>query len=102
MTYRIEFTERAVSELAGLPKDVQSKLAVQIAALAANPRPPGSRKIKGYADCYRIRQGDYRVVYAVIDRDLVVLVARAGYRREVYKRLESVDRTVHRFKKRPD
>lgn len=102
MTYGIEFTEKALSELAGLPKDVQSKLAERIAALAENPRPPGSRKIKGYTDCYRIRQGDYRVVYAVIDRDLVVLVARAGHRKEVYERLESVERTVQRFKKELD
>jgi mRNA interferase RelE/StbE len=99
VSYSIEFTPRSRSQLAKLSKSVQVKLAQRIAALADDPRPPGSRKIKGYSDCYRIRCGDYRVVYATIDRDLVVLVVCAGHRKEVYERLESVDRTVQRFKK---
>jgi len=102
VTYRIEFTEKAVAQLAVLPKDAQSKLAAQIAALAGNPHPPSSRKIKGHQDCYRIRQGDYRVVYAVIDSNLLVIVARAGHRKEVYERLQSVDRAVQRFRKEPN
>jgi mRNA interferase RelE/StbE len=53
--------------------------------LSAEPRPPGCEKLSGHADRYRVRQGDYRIVYAVDDIAQVVLVVKVGHRREVYR-----------------
>jgi len=101
VSYRVEVTARARESLSRLPKTVQARLAEQIASLADDPRPVGARKIKGQDDCYRIRQGDYRIVYAVMDDLLFVLIVRAGHRREVYERMETVARIIERFRK-PD
>jgi mRNA interferase RelE/StbE len=53
--------------------------------LAHNPRQPGSRKLEGTTDMWRIRTGDYRIIYTIEDDRLVVLVVKIGYRREVYR-----------------
>lgn len=99
MTYRLEFTARSKAQLGKLPKNAQVRLAERIAALADDPRPPGSRKIKGHSDCYRIRWGDYRIVYTIVDKDLVVLVVCAGHRREVYERLASMEPTIRQLRR---
>jgi mRNA interferase RelE/StbE len=64
---------------------MRDRLRAAIDALAAEPRPRGAEKLAG-RDGYRIRVGDYRVVYAVDDGDRLVLVARIAHRREVYRR----------------
>jgi mRNA interferase RelE/StbE len=84
--YEIRFKPSAAKELAKLPRDVQRRIAPAIEGLAANARPPGAEKLAGEV-AWRIRVGDYRVVYAITDRVLVVLVLHIGNRREVYKRL---------------
>ncbi len=56
----------------------------RIQALAIDPRPTGSEKLSGH-DLYRIRQGNYRVLYSIQDTDLVVLVIKVGHRRDVYR-----------------
>ena len=94
----MEFTTKAKESLSKLPKNVQAKLADQITSLADDPRPVGARKIKGQDDCYRIRQGDYRIVYAVLDDQLFVIIVRAGHRKEVYERIETVARMIERFR----
>jgi mRNA interferase RelE/StbE len=53
--------------------------------LAADPRPSGCKKLTGNTDYYRMRVGDYRVLYEVRDRDVLVLVIKIGHRREVYR-----------------
>lgn len=98
MSYEVHFTERAISDLSKLPNDIRSRLTKKIEALRLNPHPAGSQSIKGHKDCYRIRQGDYRLVYAVIEEKLIVLVARAGHRKEVYERLGSTTQAVERFR----
>jgi mRNA interferase RelE/StbE len=55
-----------------------------ISQLAENPRPAGGEKISGQ-DKYRVRQGNYRIIYAIIDQDLLVNVVKVGHRREVYR-----------------
>jgi len=57
----------------------------RIDALADGPRPAGAKKLKGGGELWRIRVGDYRIVYAVRDRILLVLVVRVAHRREVYR-----------------
>ncbi len=87
MPYQVLFAPAAEREFRALPQAVQVRLASRINALAAEPRPTGSAKLAGPPDLYRIRIGDYRVIYAIDDGRLLVLVVRAAHRREVYRRL---------------
>jgi mRNA interferase RelE/StbE len=87
LAYRVEFSRAADRQFRGLPRRVQARLKSRIDALAADPRPPGATRLSGADDLYRIRAGDYRVIYAVQDEVLLVLVVRVGHRREVYRRL---------------
>ena len=82
MAYRIEIRPAALKDLAALDRPVQRRIAAAIDALAATPRPSGVKKLEGAEDLYRIRVGDYRVIYAIDDRVLVVLVVRVRHRRE--------------------
>lgn len=85
MPYRIEFKPSAAKAFGKLPRDVQKRIGESVSDLAENPRPPGAEKMKGEDDLYRVRSGDYRVVYKVSDEVLLVLVVRVGHRREVYR-----------------
>jgi mRNA interferase RelE/StbE len=67
------------------PKAFRRKVVERIQELAENPRPPGCEKLSGQPDRYRVRQGPWRVVYAVKDEELVVFVVKVGHRREVYR-----------------
>jgi len=82
--YRIEFTRRAERQFNKLPKDVQRRIAPAIEALADEPRPHGVKKLKADNAVYRIRVGDYRVIYEVRDNVLLVLVLEMGHRRDLY------------------
>lgn len=82
----MEFAPSAARTLRGLAPDVRRRLAPRIEALAEQPRPPGVEKLAGADDLYRVRVGDYRIVYAIKDEVLLVLVVRVGHRRDVYRR----------------
>lgn len=84
--YRVEIARRAVKSLAGLPRREQQRIRAAIDLLADNPRPPGSVAMTGVSHAYRVRVGDYRIVYEVFDDRLVVQVVRVGHRRDVYRR----------------
>ena len=86
MTYRVEFTTAAARQIKKLPRPAQSRLLDAIAELETEPRPRGSRKLAGEEVAWRIRVGEYRVIYEVLDSILTVTVLRAGHRREVYGR----------------
>ena len=83
--YRVVILRRAVKELkaVGHLKD-RSALAARIAGLADDPRPAGCAKLEGM-EAYRVRQGDYRILYTVNDREVVVEVIRVGHRSDVYR-----------------
>jgi mRNA interferase RelE/StbE len=83
-TYRIEFLVSASKQLASIAPVHQRRIAARIDSLAMNPRPPGSEKLQG-SNRFRIRVGDYRVIYQLEDERLVVLVVRIGHRREIYR-----------------
>ncbi len=83
-SYRLGFKRSAAKELERLPAKVRKRVAQRIQALAQNPRPFGSEKISG-EEKYRLRQGDYRVVYGIDDRESVVTVFMIGHRRDVYR-----------------
>lgn len=72
-------------EAIGAKKD-RRRIVARISALATKPRPPGCEKLSGVKDRYRVRQGNYRVVYAVDDRAQVIEIVKVGHRREVYRR----------------
>ena len=84
--YRVEFSRPADRQFRGLPADIQRRIAPKINALAGAPRPRGAVKLEGAEDLYRLRVGDYRVLYQILDRVLVILVVALGHRREVYRR----------------
>lgn len=85
MTYRVELESKARKAYLHLPKDVQSRLADALDDLERNPRPPGAKKLTGL-EGYRVRAGDYRVLYAIDDRERVVRVYLIGHRRDVYRK----------------
>jgi mRNA interferase RelE/StbE len=84
--YTVEFARPALREFQNLPRPAQERVAPRIDALAGDPRPRGAKMLKGQPDLYRIRVGDYRVVYAIRDDRLVVLVVRVAHRRDVYRK----------------
>jgi len=84
MRYSIEFVPSARRALAKLPLPMRKRIQMAIDDLAEDPFPPCVRKLQG-EDGYRIRVGDYRVIYEVEHGRLTVLVIRIGHRREVYR-----------------
>jgi mRNA interferase RelE/StbE len=83
MTYRIVVERKASKELGRLPKSVQERLVQAIDSLAETPRPPGCRPVKAAPKgTYRIRIGDYRIIYAVMDEKNIVIIARIALRGE--------------------
>ena len=85
MNYRIEFASSAVREFKALERTVQRRIATRIDALAANPFPSDVKKLQGAPEHYRIRVGDYRVIYRVEKKIVTIVVVKIGHRREVYR-----------------
>lgn len=84
--YRVELTKSAEKELNRLPGSLISRLVSRLEGLAFNPRPAGCKKLKG-GDCeWRIRVGNYRVVYTIDDAKMLLEVTRICHRSEVYER----------------
>ena len=86
-SYRLIIKRTAAKELAGIPgKKDRQRLVERIRKLADEPRPAGAEKLSGTRDKYRIRQGDYRVLYEIQDDALIVYVVKIAHRRDVYRR----------------
>ena len=83
--YRVLLERGAERDLARLSSEINERVIAAIQALANNPRPPGCRKLVGSKNDWRIRVGDYRVVYEIADKIRVVRVNRVRHRREVYR-----------------
>jgi mRNA interferase RelE/StbE len=83
-SYKLLIKPSAVKELETIPARDRRRLATRIRSLASTPRPPGSEKLTG-VELYRIRQGNYRVLYEIQDATLVVLVIKIGHRRDIYR-----------------
>jgi mRNA interferase RelE/StbE len=84
--YRIEVRPAALRQLGNLPRDAQLEVRTRIDALALDPRPRGCKKLSGSRDLYRVRVGEYRVVYQVQDRVLLIVLVKVGHRKDVYRR----------------
>jgi mRNA interferase RelE/StbE len=83
--YRVLLERGAERDLARLSSEIHGRVIAAIQALANNPRPPGCRKLAGSKNDWRIRVGDYRVVYEIADEIRVVRINRVRHRREVYR-----------------
>lgn len=84
-SYRIALSASAEKELQGLPSKMIARIMSRLEHLASTPRPPGCRKLKGGDKEWRIRVGDYRIVYEIDDAARTVDVTRIAHRREVYE-----------------
>jgi mRNA interferase RelE/StbE len=83
--YTIEIESRARRDYLSLPPEMQTRISAAIDDLATNPRPPGAKRLVGQ-DGYRLRQGDYRILYTVDDQARIIRVYRIGHRRDIYRR----------------
>ncbi len=83
--YSIEFTTSAAREFRSLEPQLKRRIAQAIDPLAHNPRPRGTRKLKGHEHLYRLRIGHYRVVYEVRDDVRVVKITQIRHRRDAYR-----------------
>jgi mRNA interferase RelE/StbE len=85
MSYRVILPRSVQKELDRLPDEMALKILARFEQLETNPRPADVKKLKGRA-AWRIRVGDYRVIYEIYDRDVQIVVVTVGHRREIYRR----------------
>jgi mRNA interferase RelE/StbE len=83
--YRVVLTPAADRQLAKLPRHAREMVAAAIVTLASKPRPSGCVKLSGQDDLWRVRVGDYRVIYAIADDRRIVTIAKIGDRKDVYR-----------------
>ena len=86
MTYRVTVAPSAARQLRKLAPDARRRIQAAIELLAVEPRPPAATRLVGGAGEWRVRTGDYRIIYEIDDNELVVLVLRMGHRREISDR----------------
>jgi mRNA interferase RelE/StbE len=84
MRYRVILPKSVQKELDRLPDELVTRILARLTELEVQPRPPDVKKLKGRS-AWRIRVGDYRVIYEIHDRELQVLVVTVGHRREIYR-----------------
>jgi mRNA interferase RelE/StbE len=85
--YKVYIDECARDSLARLPKKIQRQIGKKIDALSENPRPRGAKQLQGHDKIYRIRSGDYRIIYQVDDKKIIVFVIGIGDRKDIYRQL---------------
>ncbi len=85
VNYKILIKPSAVKELTELPKKDIQRITKKIHALSSVPRPPGCEKLSG-EEKYKIRQGNYRIIYLIGDNQLIIVVIKIGHRKHVYKK----------------
>ena len=85
MTYRVLLSKRARREINSLERKEQQRVRAALDLLADNPRPPRCVALSGYKSTYRVRVGDYRIVYEVRDTELLVHVINIRHRRAIYR-----------------
>ena len=85
MSYEAQILPKVARQIKALSIEVRQDISLTIQSLADEPRPIGVKKLSGEKDIYRVRVGNYRVLYRIIDKVLVVVVVSVGHRREVYR-----------------
>lgn len=84
--YRLRFKESVAKDLQRIPAKNLKRILKSIESLRAQPRPTGCEKLS-IQEKYRLRQGDYRIVYEILDNNCDIIIVKVGYRRSVYKNL---------------
>ena len=84
MIYTIEISPAGLRSLSRLPRGIRRRMDEKIQDLAAQPRPPGVKKLRGQDELYRIRVGDYRILYVIEDRVHRVVIRKVGNRSDIY------------------
>ena len=87
MTYLVRVRSSALRALSRLPRAEQVRIHAHVEALAEQPRPPGAKKLSAAEGLWRVRVGDYRIIYRIEDRALIVLVVRIAPRHDAYSGL---------------
>lgn len=85
MAYSVLLAPAAERQLKAFATPIQKRLVKRLKTLRDNPRPQGIKKLTGEDDLYRIREGDYRIIYTIHDKELIVLVVKIGDRKGVYR-----------------
>ncbi|MGA7172863.1 MAG: type II toxin-antitoxin system RelE/ParE family toxin [Candidatus Dormiibacterota bacterium] len=85
--YQVRYDPKALKELSKLDKPVARRIVGAVDRLKADPRPRGARPLVDFPDLWRLRLGDYRVIYTIRDAELLVLALRIAHRRGVYRSL---------------
>ena len=85
MSYRVTVAPAAARQLRKFDPQVRRRIQAALELLSSNPRPPTATRLVGGTGEWRVRTGDYRVIYEIMDDELVVLVLRMGHRREIYR-----------------
>ena len=84
MKYRVELAPAARRQMKKLSAAIQKRITGRLRKLAVNPRPSGMKKLSDEHDLYRVRVGDYRIIYTIRDEELIVLVVKIGDRKRIY------------------
>ena len=84
MKFEVQATQSAAKALNRLPKEVRERVLDALVVLEGQPRPPGAKKLVN-RPAWRIRVGDYRVLYEILEEKVVILVVEIGHRREIYR-----------------
>ena len=87
MKYRVDFTRQSRKQLDQLPATIKKRIIKRLLALEDNPQPSTAKKLSGQEQLWRVRVGDYRIIYQIQGDILVVLVLRIAHRREAYRAL---------------
>ena len=85
MLYKVVVSKSAEKELSVLPKQIVERIVIILLSLEQNPRPAGCKKLKGFRNLWRIRVGDYRIIYSIDDVVLLVDVREIRNRKDIYK-----------------
>jgi mRNA interferase RelE/StbE len=84
--WKLQISQSVLKDLHALQKDDRGRAALAILELAANPHPHGVEKLKGYTHTYRVRTGDYRIVYEIVGEEVTVIAVR--HRKDIYRDLK--------------
>lgn len=88
MVYEVQLSTDAADFLLSQTKKIKRQIGKKLKSLSTDPRPNGHIKLKAKENLYRIRSGDYRIVYQIQDKRVLVLVLRIAHRRQVYKNIK--------------
>lgn len=86
MAYQVIIKPAARRDIKKIARPDQIRVIRRLESLSENPRSPGTKKLRGAEDLFRVREGNYRIIYQIQDELLVVLVVKVGHRREIYRR----------------